>query len=127
MGAPEDSSHPQLGWEVPGRVGLGQRASGPRFLEPRPPEVSAWREDSWGVLLGPREPCPGLNRLFPTPRFLAWGGGGGGGYALFLPNRERSQAQSLATWFPTPSSSALLHFTPILLMQEEYQEYEPEA
>lgn len=55
------------------------------------------------------------------------GGGRGGGFALFLLNRKRSQAQSLATWFPTPSSFALLHFTPIPLMQEEYQEYEPEA
>lgn len=69
-------------------------------------------------------PVPRTGQAVPNLLFLTCPGGGD---ILFLLERKGSWAQSLATWSPTPSSFALLHSTPIPLMQEEYQEYEPEA
>lgn len=86
--------------------------------------MAAEREDRWGQALGPRHPCPGKSQLSQLPGSSP---AQGEGHALFLLEGEEPRGQNMATWSPTPSSFALPHSTPIPLMQEEYQEYEPEA
>lgn len=121
----EDCCPPQRGWGWGSRKDkIGPGSFKPPFSRTQTPEVAAGREDRWSLVLGPRHPCPETSQLSPTARFLPapWEG-----HAQFLLEGEGSQGNGLATWSPTPSSFALLHSTPIPLMQEEYQEYEPEA
>lgn len=74
--------------------------------------------------MGPQVPLPRTGQVVPNFQVSSCQGEGD---ALFLLEGEGSRAQGLATWSPTPSSVTLLHSTPIPLIQEEYQEYEPEA
>lgn len=78
-----------------------------------------------GPSTGPQAPLP--RKVPAVPNFQVPPLPREEGHVLFLLEGEESRGQNLATWSPTPSSFALPHSTPIPLMQEEYQEYEPEA